>query len=177
LKGGEFIRSRSCKFRRLDDWNSLTRFFIDLPKLGRDLKARLDRLADEPVKITNPFDSVYEIVFQLTMRTVGCNEIADDPKLLSRSMQYNRTIELGATPGRIMFPWFPTPALFRQFYAGAGLYSIFDKIIKQRKKEDRREDDALQIYIDHGDSTKDIISVSLSHIFGRLLFLTNQYRW
>jgi hypothetical protein len=99
------------------------------------------------------------------MRTVGCNEIADDPKLLYQAMQYNRTIELSATPSRIMFPWFPTPALFRQIYAGAGFYSIFDKTIKKRKQEDRREDDSLQICIDQGDSTKDIIAVSPGQVF------------
>lgn len=133
---------------------------LDLPKLVRDLRTRLDRLAEDPVMITNPFDSIYEMVFQLTMRTVGCNDIAEDPELLYRAMQYNRTIELSATPARIMFPWFPTLALFRQLYAGAGFYTIFDKIIRQRKKENRREDDSLQICIDQGDSTRDIISVS-----------------
>lgn len=156
LKGGEFLRSTSCESTPFG-FGCL--FCSDIPKLVHDLKTRLDRLADEPVKITNPFDSVYEIVFQLTMRTVGCNEIADDPTLLYRAMQYNRTIELSSTPARIMFPWFPTPALFKQLYAGAGFYTMFDKIVKQRKKENRREDDALQICIDQGDSTKDIISV------------------
>lgn len=135
--------------------------FRDLPKLVHDLKTRLDRLADEPVKITNPFDSVYEIVFQLTMRTVGCNEIADDPKMLYQAMYYNRTIELSSTPARVMFPWFPTPALFKQLYAGAGFYTMFDKVIKQRKKENRREDDSLQICIDQGDTTKDVITVRI----------------
>ncbi|TLD37158.1 cytochrome P450 [Venturia nashicola] len=145
LKGGEFLRN--------------------LPKLVRDLKNRLDKLADEPDKITNPFDSIYEIVFQLTMRTVGCNEIADDPKLLSRAMQYNRTIELSSTPTRIIFPWIPTPAMFRQLYAGAGFYAMFDKVIKQRKKENRRDDDALQICMDQGDSTKDVIGVVFGSLF------------
>lgn len=39
---------------------------------------------------------------------------------------------------------------------------LFDEIIKARKKEDRREDDALQVLLDLGDSTADVISVSSS---------------
>lgn len=113
------------------------------------------------------------------MRTVGCNEIADDPKLLYRAMQYNRTIELSATPARIMFPWFPTLALFRQLYAGAGFYAIFDKIIKQRRKENRREDDSLQICIDQGDTTKDIISVGFEPVsnWSNFFVLMISSRW
>lgn len=162
LKGGVFVRSKLRNFYTLTSCGLLS---SDLPKLIHDLKTRLDELADQPVKITNPFDSVYEIVFQLTMRTVGCNEIADDPNLLYRAMQYNRTIELSATPARILFPWFPTPALFKQLYAGAGFYRMFDKIVKQRMKENRREDDSLQLCIDNGDSIKAIVSVSSRNLF------------
>jgi hypothetical protein len=72
------------------------------------------------------------------MRSVGCHEIADDPKLLSQTMNYMRIFGRNHTPGHIMFPWLPTLGLLRRYYAGDGIYAILDKIIRQRKKEAKR---------------------------------------
>jgi cytochrome P450 len=116
-------------------------------------------LAKEPSGITNPFDSVYEIVFQLTMRTVGCNEVADNPEYLQKTLRWNQTIEQSSTMSSIIFPWFPSPALIRRTLAGAKTYRLFDKIVRQRKETGKKENDALQHMIDKGDSIKDMISV------------------
>jgi len=121
---------------------------------------RLNTLAASPVKITDPFESVYEIVFQLTMRTVGCNEIAENPELVKTVMKLNQTMESAATPTTIMFPWLPSTGLLKMYYAGARMYMIFAKVIKDRQAQERIEDDAMQIMLDQGDSTKDILAVS-----------------
>jgi hypothetical protein len=77
---------------------------LDFPNLLSDLKKRINILADNPSGITDPFESIFEIVFQLTMRTVGCNEVADDPELVKATMSYNRIMELAGTPMAVMFP-------------------------------------------------------------------------
>jgi hypothetical protein len=141
--------------------------WLDFPKLLSDLKKRTDALAADPSGITDPFESIYEIVFQLTMRTVGCNEVADDPELVKATMSYNRTMELAGTPMAIMFPWLPSPGVIRKFYAGARMYMIFDKVAKARIAEGRRENDAMQVMLDQGDSTKDILGVRRSHLLAK----------
>ena len=133
-----------------------------LPNLIKDSRSMLDELAAKGDSITDPFDSIYRMVFQLTMRTVACNEIANDPALLAKTLSYYEEIENTGTALSIMFPWLPTPAKLRRLYSGSQLYMIFKKVIDDRKKEQRREDDALQYLLDQGDSLTDIIQVCLS---------------
>jgi cytochrome P450 len=125
-----------------------------------DTKARLEVIPSSPSGITDPFDSVYKIVFQLTMRTVGCNEIADDPTLLAKTLSFFETIAQSGTPAGVIFPWLPTPAKLKRTYAGGSLYMIFRRIVNERKRTGKREDDALQFMIDQGDDVRKIISVS-----------------
>lgn len=133
-----------------------------LPKLLNDARASFDVLAMK--NITNPFDSIYRLVFLFTMRTVAATEIANDPALLTKCLNLFETIEQTGTAFAIMYPWMPVPAKFKRFYAGYQLYKIFNGIIQARKKENRREDDALQFLMDQGDDIGSIITVSpISH--------------
>jgi cytochrome P450 len=93
------------------------------------------------------------------MRTVGCNEVADNPEYLQKALNWNQTIEQSSTMTAIIFPWFPSPALLRRTIAGAKMYRLFAKIVQDRKKTGRKEKDALQFMIDKGDSITDMISV------------------
>ncbi|TLD18829.1 Cytochrome P450 [Venturia nashicola] len=122
----------------------------NFPNVLDDLRNRLNALAEDPTGITDPFKSVYEIVFQLTMRTLGCDEVANDPNLVEETMRLNRTMESVATPIAIMFPWFPSPDVIRNIYAGTKLYMIFDRVAKARRAEGRKEEDAIQALLDQG---------------------------
>lgn len=130
-----------------------------LPQLLQDAREMLDELAANPRNIVDPFDSIYRMVFKFTMRTVACNEIADDPALLDKTLSLYESVEETATPISIMFPWAPTPAKFKRFFSGAKLYAIFKRVVDDRKRDDRRENDALQYLLDQGDSITDIITV------------------
>jgi hypothetical protein len=136
-----------------------------LPQLIDDTNTRLKSIASSPNGITDPFDSVYKIVFQLTMRTVGCNEIANDPRLQAKTLSFFETIERSATPSRVIFPWLPTPAKLKQSYAGGALFMMFQGIVNERKKTGKQEEDALQLMIDHGDDVSMIIRVSTQSVF------------
>jgi hypothetical protein len=116
-------------------------------------------LADNPSGITDPFQSIYGIVYQLTMRTVACDDIAESPKLLAQTLRLYETIDGSATPTAIMFPWFPSPAVIKRTIAGGRLYMIIDKIVNERKTKGIRGEDPLQYLIDEGDSMTRIIEV------------------
>lgn len=132
----------------------------DLPTLIADTRARLEELLVSPKSITDPFESVYKLVFLLTMRTVGCSEISRDRSLLDTTLGLYETVARSATASVILFPWFPSFSLIKRYASGLRLYVILNKIVKQRKTTGLREEDALQEMIDHGDDMGHIIGVS-----------------
>jgi hypothetical protein len=132
-----------------------------LSQLIADTNSKLKDIESSPGGITDPFDSVYKIVFQLTIRTVGCNEIANDPRLQAKTLGFFETIEQSATPAGVIFPWLPTPAKLKRTYAGGSLYMMFQGIVNERKRTRKREEDALQFMLDQGDDVTMIIRVSI----------------
>lgn len=147
-----------------------------LPQLLEDMRTTIGRLAAQETKITDPFDSIYRVVFQMTMRTVACVEIAGDDDLRERVLKLFEEIEGTATPMSIMYTWMPVPAKFRRTYAGAQLYMIFKGIIDTRAKEGRREEDTLQYLIDQGDDVTKIITVSIiAHVACRTRVLMRHH--
>lgn len=159
-----------------------------LPQMLKDVRTSLDDLAQQKEHVTDPFDSIYRIVFQLTMRTVACKEIADSPELLRKTLDLYETIERTATPLSIMYHWLPTPSKALRTYAGAKLYMVFKKVVDDRNKEGRRGDDALQYLIDQGDDITKIITFVLGALFAGqlnsginaawvLVYLANNSLW
>jgi len=136
-----------------------------LPQMLKDVRDNLDLVAQDPSRTTDPFHSIYRIVFQLTMRAVACHEIADDPAVLAACLNHFEAIESTATPLTIMYPWMPLPAKFRRLKSGAQLYMIFKKVIDARKTEGRTEKDALQFLLDQGDDVRYIITFVLGALF------------
>lgn len=63
-----------------------------------DVQTVLNKLADESPGITDPFEKLGHIVALLTMRAIGCDDIADDPVLLEKSVQWYLVIKKSATP-------------------------------------------------------------------------------
>ena len=62
------------------------------------LKQAWRKLAADKSGVTDSFDSIYRIVYQLTMRTIACVEIADDPILLARTLRLYESLASTATP-------------------------------------------------------------------------------
>lgn len=119
----------------------------------------MEELAKQPNKLTDPFESIYGLVFQLTMRTVGCVEICRDPVLLKKVLKLFESFERSTTAAAIIFPWLPGPAIIGRAIAAGQLYRIFKKIIDDRAKSGRKEQDPLQVMIDRGDNMRMILSV------------------
>lgn len=136
-----------------------------LPQLLKDARANIDKLANDPSGVTNPFDSIYRLVFHVTMRTVACNDVANSPELIEQCLHHFEAIEGTGTPLSIMYPWMPVPAKFKRLYAGAQLYRIFQKVVDERKRTGIKDDDALQFLIDQDDSITDILTFVLGSLF------------
>ncbi|KAF2456488.1 cytochrome P450 6A1 [Lineolata rhizophorae] len=143
--------------------------YRNLPNLISDVRAKLQPFADANSGIMEPFDIIYKIVFQLTMRTVGCNDFADDPVLLEKTLALFEYIDKSATSTGILFPWLPTPARIKRDFAGARLYMMFRKVAEERKKLGKRDNDALQFLLDEGDTIGQIMVFVVGALFAGLL--------
>lgn len=143
-------------------------FVRNLSLLTSDTATSLQRLVEREGAqegIFNPFDDIYRIVYQLTMRTVGATEIANSPEMLAKTLSLFEAIERSASATRIIFPWLPTLGYLSQMYNGAKLYSIFNKINNDRLKTGRREEDAFQFLMDSNIGTVRVLAVSVFFFF------------
>jgi len=126
-----------------------------------DVQTRLDEL----MKVINPFEEVYRVVWQLTMRTVGPHEVVEDRELLETTLKYMEMIDESIDIVGLCYFWLPTPGRIRQYYAGLRLYLIYNSIMSKRKKSGERRADALQAMIDQGDSPKIVIPTIIGSLF------------
>ncbi|KAH8724461.1 cytochrome P450 6A1 [Phaeosphaeriaceae sp. PMI808] len=140
-----------------------------LPTLISDIQDTIDAIRNDPSGVTNPFESIYRIVFRLTIRMVGAAEMADDPVMLEEVLKLFETIDGSATAASVMFPKLPSPALLKRSYAGAQLYYLVENILKKRAASDEKHDDALQYLLDQGDRTFKIVEFIIGALFAGLL--------
>ncbi|CAG8960722.1 hypothetical protein HYFRA_00002258, partial [Hymenoscyphus fraxineus] len=140
-----------------------------LPKLMEDVQISMKKLCDDPSGITDPFESVYRIVYQLTIRMVGSDDIANDPELCEKTLQLYHTIENSSTAIAIMYPWFPSPAKIKRTIAAGRLYMLIQNIVNERKKSGHRGEDPLQYLMDEGDDVKRIIEFVIGALYAGLL--------
>ncbi|KAI0107076.1 cytochrome P450 6A1 [Nemania sp. FL0031] len=170
-------------------------FVKNLDLLTGDTRAACEALAAAPPskadpdwKVTDPFESFYEIVYQLTMRTVGANDIADDPKLLRHTLSIFDWFENSDSFAKVIFPWLPTVNHYMRLYYGAKLAFVFKDIIDRRNKTGKKGNDALQFLMDRGLTLTNIVGFEIGALFaGQLnsginagylqLFLTQNPEW
>ncbi|KAI0878743.1 cytochrome P450 6A1 [Hypoxylon argillaceum] len=170
-------------------------FVKNLDLLTGDTRAACEALAAAPPskadadwRVTDPFESLYEIVYQLTMRTVGANDIAEDPKLLRHTLSIFDWFEKSDSFAKVIFPWLPTLNHFLRLYYGTKLALVFREIINKREKTGKKGNDALQFLMDRGLTLSNIVGFEIGALFaGQLnsginagylqIFLTQNPEW
>lgn len=105
--------------------------------------------------MTDVTQSVYTLLYRLVQRSVGATEIAENDKLMCKTLHIFEKFESSTSLAHIIFPWLVTPNYIIRLIAGARLYMIIMKILKQRKT--KRQDDALQyVHDEDGDDAKTV---------------------
>jgi hypothetical protein len=94
------------------------------------------------------------------MRILGATEVAENPRLLRRTLRNFEQFEKSDSTARTIFPWLLTPAYLTRLVLGAVLHMDFSKIIKARRKTGKRQTDAIQHLLDQGADMDLIIKVS-----------------
>ncbi|KAF2660583.1 cytochrome P450 6A1 [Lophiostoma macrostomum CBS 122681] len=140
-----------------------------LPTLLSDVQDGIEAIRNDPSGRTNPFESIYRIVFKLTIRMVAAEEIAEDPKHFEACLKYFEMIDESATAAAVMFPKVPSPAIIKRTYAGARLFMMMENFVKKRAQSDEKRDDALQYMLDQGDRMFKILTFVVGALFAGLL--------
>ncbi|KAL1600862.1 hypothetical protein SLS60_007250 [Paraconiothyrium brasiliense] len=109
----------------------------------------------------DPFEEMNRIVYRLTMRSIGVREISESPELLEESLHLVEAIDKNSSTARIIFPWLPTLKHGKRLVASIRFYFMIHRLVKNRKKTGRREDDMVQVLLDDGESTMKIVMVRI----------------
>jgi hypothetical protein len=92
------------------------------PILSADVHVGMEALKGDLQGITDPFETIYRLIFQLTIRLAGPVEMAEDPELTEEVLQLFSTIDKSAGATVVMFPNTPTLPWLRRTVAGGCLY-------------------------------------------------------
>ncbi|KAJ7204647.1 cytochrome P450 [Mycena pura] len=105
----------------------------------------------------DPFEKVYELLFQTTVRSLSSSEIADDAALVLRLKKLYDRLDAGTTPASVLAPWLPTPAMIKKLWATKGIYDIIVRAIDARERSGVPQNDTLQMLIDSGDDRLTVV--------------------
>ncbi|KAL7799935.1 cytochrome P450 [Trichoderma ceciliae] len=145
-----------------------------LPFLTKDAHAAFAAV-DTSVPI-DPFVVLYDLIYKMTHRTVGCHDVADDPALQKKTMMYYEKLDQTSAL-QVMFPSLPTPTKLNKIWAGAKLHMMFTDIIKERRRTGRRAEDTMQILMDKGESDLLCSAFIIGALFAGLINTGVQAAW
>ena len=161
LQDGRFRLHPSCKH--------LTDFSIATPTLLSDINLRMEAWGTEG-KI-NPFQDIYDLVIQMTVRMASCRELAADPEAVKRMADFYWMLERSATPVGLLLPWFPGPAKKNKMIATKGLYEMLSQYVEVRRKAEVSNSDAIDSLIADGAETTIIVEVRTAMVFNVALLM------
>lgn len=110
----------------------------------------------------------HQLIFQTTVRSLTCSEIADDPAIVARLKVLYDKLDHGTTPATVLLPWLPTPAMVKKLWATKQIYDIVARAIATREQSGVSQNDTLQMLLDAKDDKLIIVGVSdisISHFF------------
>ncbi|KAJ7126062.1 cytochrome P450 [Mycena epipterygia] len=99
----------------------------------------------------DPFEKIYELIFQTTVRSLSSSEISNDAALVARLKTLYDRLDTGTTPATVLAPWFPTPAMIKKLWATKEIYDIVVRAINAREQSGISRNDTLQMLVDSGD--------------------------
>ncbi|KDQ18008.1 hypothetical protein BOTBODRAFT_155012 [Botryobasidium botryosum FD-172 SS1] len=138
-----------------------------VPQLFKDLNNRMDTWPQSGR--ANPFDNIYRLVFQMTVRALALKELADSPAALEELSRLYWGVEKSTSATSVLLPWFPSRTRRNRKDITAELYQFLADPINKRKAEGRIEDDAAQFMIEQGDSTENMVTFVMAAIFAGII--------
>jgi hypothetical protein len=110
----------------------------------------------------DPFNDIYNLVFQMTVRMASCQELAFDPAMVERLSDLFWKLEKGSTPVGLLFPWFPSAAKKHKYQATKGLFAMMSHFVDKRRKAEVPSQDAIDVLIADGLDNPSIVQASFT---------------
>lgn len=140
-----------------------------LPNVARDARQAFEAVAQPPYNgIVNPAHLCCVLTWLQSTRVFACDEIVDDPKLRAQLLHYLPILQRTSSCHLLSFPWasYFSIAYWKRQYGRNGMKNLVTPIVNKRMKYGAaRVDDALQNFVDSGDSADYIINYLISMIF------------
>ena len=112
----------------------------------------------------NPFNDVYYLVFQMTVRMTTCSELAEDWAAIDRLFGLYWKLEKSATPVGLLLPWLPSNARRDKMQATSDMYNMLSGYVDSRRSARKSGSDAIDLLIARGEDNTNIIGVSRLHV-------------
>lgn len=154
--------------RRILDLQKSEQLTKRLARVTKDSRQAFEDMAKGLSGVINPTKVCFRIVVKQYSRVMGTDEISDDPMILERLIYYMNILQNTSSVHLLAFPWLSyfSVAYWRRRYGRWGFSNIVTPIVNKRlMKGAFRVDDALQIFIDNGDSKNYIIDFLISMLF------------
>ncbi|KAF8816057.1 cytochrome P450 [Phlegmacium glaucopus] len=138
-----------------------------LPSLFSDIDKRMKTWRKQGQM--DPFKTIYDLVFQMTVRMATCAELSDNFKAIEEIQALYWTLEKSATPTALLLPWFPGPAKKRKEQATKDLFMKLHEYVDLRRNAAVPSSDAIDVLLAEGLSNVDIVGFVLAVIFAGVL--------
>ncbi|KAF2677482.1 cytochrome P450 6A1 [Lentithecium fluviatile CBS 122367] len=164
----EDARSTHQRFmRHLQHFIKIDYIRSRFPLMRAEVRAGMEAIKNDPRGVTDPFDSIYRLIFMLLIHLAGGDEMAKDHNIADEILYYFAMLDESAGATTVMFPRTPSWPFLKRTYAGFRLYTVVDNIVKQRSKQ--RLDDPIQYLLDEGERSYKIVEFLIGILFAGLL--------
>ncbi|KAF7316374.1 Cytochrome P450 [Mycena indigotica] len=126
-----------------------------IPHILEDAQRVLEGFSD--TGSFDPFDKIYSLIFQTTVRSLSCHEIADDMALVAQLKSLYSQLDTATTPASVLLPWLPSPAMLKKLWATKQIYDIIVHAIEQRERNGSERNDTLQMLLEAGDDKLTVV--------------------
>ncbi|CAK5279453.1 unnamed protein product [Mycena citricolor] len=134
-----------------------------LPELLKDTHQSMLRLGSRGR--LNPFEDMYNLVFQMTVRMATCRELAEERSTVSRLLELFALHEKTSSPISLLFPWLPGRSKRTKEAATRELFDILARYVSLRRNAVEPSSDGIDLLMQAGYDDTTNISYTLGVIF------------
>ncbi|KAH7877383.1 cytochrome P450 [Lentinula edodes] len=125
----------------------------------------------------DPFDKINDITFHVTAHMITSNDFVSDPVNFSRFQTHFFTQLKNNTPAMIFLPWFYRKSQREKEIAITSLFTTLTSYIEAREKDKISTSEPIDLLLDHGMNSQEIIQFILGFLFGGVYNATKAISW
>ncbi|GAW09068.1 cytochrome P450 [Lentinula edodes] len=125
----------------------------------------------------DPFDKINDITFHVTAHMITSNDFVSDPVNFSRFQTHFFTQLKNNTPAMIFLPWFYRQSQREKEIAITSLFTTLTSYIEAREKDKISTSEPIDLLLDHGMNSQEIIQFILGFLFGGVYNATKAISW